>query len=76
MEAPPNPNSRGIAGLFQDLKVLLTNQKIWLAALVILIGYQIFWVTYSLAGAPAIHLSIERGYRRGYHRGSIMDCGP
>jgi len=50
MEAPPNPNSRGIAGLFQDLKVLLTNQKIWLAALVILIGYQIFWVTYSLAG--------------------------
>ncbi len=50
MEAPPNPNNRGIAGLFQDLKVLLTNQKIWLAALVILIGYQIFWVTYSLAG--------------------------
>jgi len=50
MEAPPNPNSRGIAGLLQDLKTLLTNQKIWLAALVILIGYQIFWVTYSLAG--------------------------
>jgi len=50
MEAPPNPNSQGIAGLFQDLKALLTNQKIWLAALVILIGYQIFWVTYSLAG--------------------------
>jgi sugar phosphate permease len=50
MEAPPNPNSRGIAGLLQDLKALLTNQKIWLAAMVILIGYQIFWVTYSLAG--------------------------
>ena len=50
MEAPPDPNSRGISGLFRDLKQLLTNQKIWLAAIVILVGYQIFWVTYSLAG--------------------------
>ena len=50
MEAPPNPNRHGMSGLFTDLKELLTNQKIWLAALVILIGYQIFWVTYSLAG--------------------------
>ena len=50
MEAPPNPNRHGMSGLVTDLKELLTNQKIWLAALVILIGYQIFWVTYSLAG--------------------------
>ena len=50
MEAPPDPNSRGVSGLFRDLKQLLTNQKIWLAAIVILVGYQIFWVTYSLAG--------------------------
>ena len=50
MEAPPDPNSRGILGLFRDLKQLLSNQKIWLAAIVILVGYQIFWVTYSLAG--------------------------
>ena len=50
METPPAPNSRGISGLFRDLKQLLTNRKIWLAAIVILVGYQIFWVTYSLAG--------------------------
>ena len=50
MEATPDPNSRGISGLLRDLKQLLTNQKIWLAAIVILVGYQIFWVTYSLAG--------------------------
>ena len=50
MEAPPNPNRHGMSGLVTDLKELLTNQKIWLAGLVILIGYQIFWVTYSLAG--------------------------
>ena len=50
MEAPPNPNRHGLSGLVTDLKELLTNQKIWLAALIILIGYQIFWVTYSLAG--------------------------
>ena len=50
MEAPLNPNRQGMSGLVTDLKELLTNQKIWLAALVILIGYQIFWVTYSLAG--------------------------
>lgn len=50
MEAPPNPNRHGLTGLVTDLKELLTNQKIWLAALIILIGYQIFWVTYSLAG--------------------------
>ena len=50
MEAPPNPNRHGMSGLVTDLKELFTNQKIWLAALVILIGYQIFWVTYSLAG--------------------------
>ena len=50
MEAPPDPHRHGVSGLFGDLKELFTNQKIWLAALVILIGYQIFWVTYSLAG--------------------------
>ena len=50
MEAPPNPSRHGLSGLVTDLKELLTNQKIWLAALIILIGYQIFWVTYSLAG--------------------------
>tara|TARA_B100000214_G_scaffold241113_1_gene176577 strand:- start:1145 stop:2398 length:1254 start_codon:yes stop_codon:yes gene_type:complete len=50
MEAPPDPHRRGVSGFFQDLKELFTNQKIWLAALIILIGYQIFWVTYSLAG--------------------------
>ena len=49
MEAPPDPHRRGISGLFQDLKELFTNQKIWLASLVILIGFLIFWVTYSLA---------------------------
>jgi hypothetical protein len=50
MEAPPDPHRRGMSGFSQDMKELFSNQKIWLAALVILIGYQIFWVTYSLAG--------------------------
>ena len=42
MEAPPDPHRRGVSGFFRDLKELFTNQKIWLAALIILIGYQIF----------------------------------
>jgi len=50
MEAPPDPHRRGMSGFSRDMKELFTNQKIWLAALIILIGYQIFWVTYSLAG--------------------------
>ena len=50
MEAPAVLDRRGVSGLLRDFKELFSNPKIWLAALIILIGYQIFWVTYSLAG--------------------------
>ena len=35
---------------WSDYKALLSNPSIWLSAVVILVGYQIFWVTYSFAG--------------------------
>ncbi len=35
--------------LWHDVGVLLRNQSVWLSALIILVGYQIFWVTYSFA---------------------------
>ena len=34
----------------RDFTVIMGNPRIWLAGLTILIGYQMFWVTYSLAG--------------------------
>ena len=38
------------SGLLSDFVILIRNPSIWLAAITILIGYQMFWVTYSLAG--------------------------
>lgn len=35
---------------WSDCKILFSNPSIWLSAVVILVGYQIFWVTYSFAG--------------------------
>mgnify|MGYP002476090522 FL=1 len=35
--------------LWHDVAVLLRNQSVWLSAIIILVGYQIFWVTYSFA---------------------------
>lgn len=38
------------SSMLSDFIVLFQNPRIWLAAITILIGYQMFWVTYSLAG--------------------------
>lgn len=38
------------SSLLSDFAILIRNPSIWLAAITILIGYQMFWVTYSLAG--------------------------
>ena len=40
----------GLGGTWADITVLIGNQSVWLSGLVILIGYQLFWVTYSFAG--------------------------
>jgi predicted MFS family arabinose efflux permease len=36
--------------LWADMKFLLGNEKLWLAAFCILCGYQLFWATYSFSG--------------------------
>jgi sugar phosphate permease len=41
---------RGAAQLFADLRTILGNQAVWLAAFCILTGYQLFWATYSFSG--------------------------
>jgi sugar phosphate permease len=41
---------RSVAQLFADLRTILGNQAIWLAAFCILTGYQLFWATYSFSG--------------------------
>lgn len=35
--------------LWQDLKIILTKEEIWLCAICILAGYQLFWATYSFS---------------------------
>jgi predicted MFS family arabinose efflux permease len=45
-----NVDASSDSGLLSDFAILIRNPSIWLAALTILIGYQMFWVTYSLAG--------------------------
>ena len=46
-ELPKKPSDSSMLG---DFAILLKNPRIWLAGITILIGYQMFWVTYSLAG--------------------------
>lgn len=41
---------RSTTQLLADLRVILSNQGIWLAAFCILSGYQLFWATYSFSG--------------------------
>ncbi|MCW5238391.1 MFS transporter [Verminephrobacter eiseniae] len=45
--APAPTNVRG--GLWQDLKTLAAMPRLWLMALIIFCGYQIFWATYSFS---------------------------
>lgn len=49
-DSDANVASSGSSLHWSDYKVLLSNPSIWLSAVVILVGYQIFWVTYSFAG--------------------------
>jgi len=44
-----NSNPLDIAVLLADFKTLLSKQEIWLAAVCILCGYQLFWATYSFS---------------------------
>lgn len=50
-EAGDNLQANGASGMFRetlsDLWGLLTNVRVWLVALCILVGYQVFWSTYS-----------------------------
>ena len=50
-EAPGNAETVGSAGTLRetvsDLGSLITNVRVWLVALCILVGYQVFWATYS-----------------------------
>ena len=49
-EAPPPGEKRPKGLLWQQLKSILGNQAIWLAAFCIMAGYQLFWATYSFSG--------------------------
>ena len=46
--APGQEKPKGL--LWQQLKSILGNQAIWLAAFCIMAGYQLFWATYSFSG--------------------------
>lgn len=43
-------NGHSGSSSWADCKALLTNPSLWLSAVIILVGYQMFWVTYSFAG--------------------------
>lgn len=42
-------NPRHHAHLFSDLKAVFANRQIWLTALIIFCGYQLYWATYSFS---------------------------
>lgn len=44
------PDAAAGTSTWVDFKALLSNPAIWLSTLIILVGYQMFWVTYSFAG--------------------------
>lgn len=44
---------------FDDLKVIATRPEIWLAAICILTGYQLFWATYSFSAYMQIHYGLS-----------------
>jgi len=43
-------DQRESSRLWQDLKLILGKEEVWLAALCINCGYQLFWATYSFSG--------------------------
>ena len=38
------------ANLWRDLKIIASKEQLWLCAICILTGYQLFWATYSFSG--------------------------
>lgn len=49
-ESPPTAAARSKSTLGSDLRIILGNVQLWLAAFCILCGYQLFWATYSFSG--------------------------
>ncbi|MGB0765669.1 MAG: MFS transporter, partial [Luminiphilus sp.] len=49
-QSPKATDSPGQGSILADFATIMANPRIWLAGLTILIGYQMFWVSYSLAG--------------------------
>lgn len=49
----------GTSRLLDDLKVIATRPEIWLAAVCILTGYQLFWATYSFSAYFQIHYGLS-----------------
>ena len=54
-----NSNPLAIAVLLADFKTLLSKQEIWLAAVCILCGYQLFWATYSFSAYLQVNFGLS-----------------
>lgn len=59
--APSAPNNTASAksNLLEDLKQVLGRVEIWLCAIIILCGYQLFWATYSFSGYLQNHFGMS-----------------
>lgn len=59
--APPASNNAASAesNLLEDLKQVLGRVEIWLCAIIILCGYQLFWATYSFSGYLQNHFGMS-----------------
>lgn len=49
-EAPARGEARPKGVVWQQLRSILGNEALWLAAFCIMAGYQLFWATYSFSG--------------------------
>ena len=54
-----NSNPLDIVVLVADFKTLLSKQEIWLAAVCILCGYQLFWATYSFSAYLQVNFGLS-----------------
>jgi len=51
--------SAASSNFLDDLKTIATRPEIWLAAVCILTGYQLFWATYSFSAYMQIHYGLS-----------------
>jgi len=58
-EVDARTDSEGLASLWRDLKLLARNPNLWLAGMVMLSGYQLFWATYSFSAFIQIALGLS-----------------